>query len=136
MKGACLCGAVTLDVGDIPSPDLSACHCDPCRKWAGVALWGFMVPQDQFRAEGPVASYKSSGFATRSWCRDCGTQLWFRDDGEDYEVNPGLFEETRDWPLDRVVYADREPRHGRLAGDHKRVSKAEYEARWKHVPDA
>ena len=139
MNGTCLCGAVTLAVSGDPAAmaaDLSACHCDPCRRWSGAVLWGFEAPADGVRYEGPARAYRSSDFAQRAWCDECGTQLWFRDDGGPYELNPGLFEETRDWPLARVVYADRAAAHARLAGGHPTVTKAEYEARAAHVADA
>ena len=138
MRGACLCGAVTVEVrGDhaAQAADLSACHCDPCRRWAGAALWGFEAARDDVTVTGDVASYRSSAFATRHWCPACGTQLWFMDDGGPYELNPGLFAETRDWPLARVVYADRAAAHAEIAGGHRRVSKADYEAGAKHVGD-
>ena len=136
MRGACLCGAVTVEVrGDHARQraDLSACHCDPCRQWSGATLWGFEVARGDFGFAGPVGSYRSSSFATRTWCTACGTQLWFADDDGPYEVNPGLFEETRDWPLARVVYAEKAPAHAVIAGDHSRQTKAEYEATERHV---
>lgn len=136
MRGACLCGAVTVEVrGDraAMAADLSACHCDPCRTWSGAVLWGFEVAREDFDAQGPARSYRSSPFATRWWCDACGTQLWFEDDGGPFEVNPGLFAETRDWPLARAVYADRAAAHAVLSGDHPRRTKAEYEASARHV---
>ena len=137
MNGRCLCGAVRITVETADAASLSACHCDPCRRWAGAVLWGFDAPGDAVTVEGPVGEYRSSSFATRAWCRYCGTQLWFRDDGDaPYELNPGLFDETRDWSLRRVVYADRAAAHARLEGGHARVTKADYEARSQHVDDA
>ena len=139
MRGACLCGAVTLDVSGDPDAmraELTACHCDPCRTWTGAVLWGFDAPRDAVVVTGAVATYRSSDFARRAWCPACGTQLWFADDDGPLELNPGLFEATRDWPLARVVYADRAAAHATLAGEHRRVSKAAYEARARHAPDA
>ncbi|MBM2575631.1 GFA family protein [Jannaschia sp. Os4] len=137
MRGACLCGAVTVEVrGDhaAQAADLSACHCDPCRRWAGAVLWGFEAARGDVDVTGEVASYASSEFAERVWCPACGTQLWFADLDGPYELNPGLFEETRDWPLARVVYADRAAAHAEIAGDHARRTKAEYEATERHAP--
>lgn len=138
LDGHCLCGAVRVTVADggaEPSV-LSACHCDPCRRWSGAVLWGFEAEADRVSYRGPARAFRSSDFAQRAWCDECGTQLWFREDDGPYELNPGLFSGARDWPLTREVYADRAAAHVRLAGDHARLTKAEYEAGSPHVADA
>lgn len=138
ITGRCLCGAVTVTLAPeavAGVPDLSACHCAQCRRWAGV-LWGFDAGPEGVTVRGPARAYRASEFAQRVWCDACGTQLWFREDDGPYELNPGLFSEARDWPLTREVYADRAAAHARLAGDHARITKAEYEAGSPHVADA
>ncbi len=81
---------------------------------------------------GPVRTFRSSEFAERAWCGECGTALWFRTDGEAHELSPGLFEETAGWPLARENFADRA---GPLAltGDHARIDAASYERDNRHV---
>ena len=132
MEGACLCGAVTVRVepGD---RILSACHCSMCRRWTGSVQYGFAVPPEDTTISGPVKSYASSAFSTRAWCDTCGSALWLRDGEGDYEFVPGLFPETGDWPLDHENYVDRAPVSMRLAGDHRRITAAEYEATSPHV---
>ena len=80
--------------------------------------------------EGPVRTYRSSAFAERAWCDGCGTALWFREDGGPHELSPGLFDV--EWVLEREVYADRAGALA-LAGEHERVSAAEYEREHVHV---
>ncbi|MBM9593793.1 GFA family protein [Rhodobacteraceae bacterium MCCB 386] len=104
-----------------------ACHCSMCRRWSGAAMWGFATPADAVSVSGGIARYRSSAFAERAWCPECGTHLWIRDDGADYELTPGLFDDAADMPLDREVYADRAFACVRLAGDHPKVSRADYE---------
>lgn len=84
--------------------------------------------------EGPVKTYASSAFAERAWCDVCGSSLWIRDlpDGA-YELMPGLFENAGGGRLSREVYADCAPEGYALAGDHHRVTAAEYEAAHQHV---
>ncbi len=128
MTGTCLCGAVR--VRAVAAGALSACHCRPCRRWSGSVFAGFDA--EGVEIEGPVRTYRSSSFATRAWCEACGTHLWFRDDGGPFELSPGIFDEAGAWPLAREVYADR-ARAFALAGDHERVSAADYEAGHRHV---
>ena len=95
-------------------------------------MWGLVVPADDVEVTGEVATYRSSSFAERAWCPACGTQLWFREDGAGFELMPGLFDGASDLPLVREVYADRAFACVPLEGDHKRVTKDEYEGRNPH----
>lgn len=127
MRGACLCGEVRIEARAF-AREVSACHCDMCRRWSGAAMFAFGAPEDAVIVEGPVRMRASSEFAERAWCGECGTHLWFRERGEDYELSPGLFDEARPFPLVREVYADRAFAGCRLAGEHARITRAEYEA--------
>ena len=135
MKGACLCGAVTIEVAR-HEPGVSACHCGLCRRWSGAAFWGFVAPEEAVNVTGAVTTFRSSDFAERGFCATCGTHLWFRDDGDAaYELLPGFFEDMADAALTREVYADRAFRCVPLQGGHERVSKADYETTSSHVAD-
>lgn len=78
--------------------------------------------------------YRSSAFAEHAFCPRCGSQLWFNDveDGaqpRSYELMPGLFDAARSWPLRSEIYVDRAMDSVRLLGNHRRKTRAEYEAR-------
>ena len=126
--GHCLCGAVTLRVNG-HRPKVGACHCQMCRRWTGAALFNFVAAPEQVAFHGPFQAYRSSSFAERAFCRRCGSHLWIRDDGGDFELLPGLFEAAKDFPLISEVYVDDSLAAVRLEGDHRRVSRAEYESR-------
>ena len=127
LDGHCLCGAVQVRVTEHEAA-VSACHCSLCRRWTGAAQWGFSAPAAAVTVTGAVATYRSSPFATRAWCPACGTHLWLRDDGKDYEFVPGLFDGAATMPLSHEVYADRAFACVPLAGEHPRRTAAEYEA--------
>lgn len=50
-----------------------------------------------------------------------------------YDLMPGLFDAARDWPLRSEIYADRALASIRLEGNHRRASRAEYEAKHPHI---
>ena len=135
-NGQCLCGAVNVQVTG-PLGDISACHCEMCRKWSGSIQMGIEVPRDAVKITGPVKAYQSSSFSERAWCETCGSDLWLRDTegrGAGFiELVPGLFDNAGGATLTREVYADRCPQGYALAGDHERVNRAEYETNHPHV---
>ena len=132
MHGRCLCGAVEIVVAGEHGSTVGACHCAMCRRWSGGVFMEFTASAGAVTVRGPVRRHASSDFAERAFCPVCGSHLWFRDidaPGKDYELLPGLFPEAAGFALVSEVYADRAPAWARLAGDHRRTSAADYEAR-------
>lgn len=127
IEGHCLCGSVRLRV-DGHAAAVSVCHCSMCRRWSGLALAVFVARAGTVDVQGPVKVCRASSFAERAWCDCCGTHLWIRDDGGDYDLMPGLFDAARDFALVREVYADRAFAAARFDGAHARVTAAQYEA--------
>jgi hypothetical protein len=132
LEGRCLCGAVEVRVS-AHAGEVSACHCSYCRRWTGSAMWCLAAGDGAVEAGGPVRTWRSTPFSVRAWCGTCGTHLWIRDDDGDYDLVPGLFEGAAGLPMVREVYADRALASVRLAGDHPRVSAAEYQAAHRFV---
>lgn len=136
LTGHCLCGAVAVAVDGAHDPRVGACHCRMCQRWSGGLFLCFTAEASAVTVTGEVREFQSSPFARRGFCPACGSHLWFRDvprDGAgeaeaDYELMPGLFDAARGWPLRSEIYVDRAFASARLAGDHKRATRAEYEA--------
>ena len=136
LEGRCLCGQVTVRVAGGHDPRVGACHCRMCQRWSGGLFLCFTAPAASVTVEGPVTHYQSSPFSERAFCATCGSHLWMRDtdkDGADYELMPGLFDEARGWPLRSEIYTDRAPAYVRLAGDHRRSTRADYEQQNPHI---
>lgn len=79
-RGRCHCGRVRF-VADFPSRFVAHCHCESCRRAHGAAFvtWvGFRTPQVRV-VEGAdsLAAHESSPGTRRSFCRHCGTKLFF-----------------------------------------------------------
>jgi hypothetical protein len=133
MTGHCLCGAVTITVSGDHEPRVGACHCRMCQRWSGGLFLCFKADASAVTVTGEVARYRSSGFAERAFCPRCGSHLWFNDvkageEPQSYELMPGLFDAARDWPLRSEIYVDRAMASVHLVGDHRRKSRADYEA--------
>ena len=133
ITGHCLCRAVTITVAGEHDARVGACHCRMCQRWSGGLFVCFTADASAVSVTGEVTRYRSSAFAERAFCARCGSHLWFIDveDGarpRSYELMPGLFDEARTWPLRSEIYVDRAMASIRLAGNHRRKPRAEYEA--------
>jgi hypothetical protein len=139
ITGHCLCRAVTITVAGQHDPRVGACHCRMCQRWSGGLFLCFTADPSAVTVTGPVTRYRSSSFAERAFCPRCGSHLWFNDvdaDGrpQSFELMPGLFDAAQDWPLRSEIYVDRAMACVRLQGDHRRKTRAAYEADHPFVP--
>lgn len=136
LAGRCLCGAVRIDVAGPHLGAVGVCHCRICQRWNGTVWGAFEAEPEAVTVTGAVARFASTPFSERAFCPTCGTHLWLRDTDRDdaaYELMPGLFDGAAGFPLISEVYSDRAPAYGALAGDHRRKSRADYEATNRHV---
>lgn len=81
VQGGCLCGAVRFEI-ELPSKWCAHCHCTMCRRahGAGFITWVGME-KTQFRiiaGEDELSWYRSSPPASRGFCRQCGSTLFFQ----------------------------------------------------------
>ena len=134
MRGACLCGAVRLEA-DPAAAQAHACHCEMCRRWTGSAFVVVPVDAEGARFEGAesIRTYPSSAWAERAFCGTCGSTLYFRMTAEGpmqgrYFMALGLFDEPDGFPLASELFIDRKPAGYAFAGEHPRLTKAEFEA--------
>ena len=79
ITGGCLCGAVRYEASE-PPVGAGYCHCSMCKKArGGIFAVGASFRRDRFRfTHGEPKIYKSSAFAERGFCGDCGTPLFYR----------------------------------------------------------
>lgn len=78
IKGSCLCGAVKVTL-EIDEPEFGACHCQMCQKWGGgPALTVDGGRSASLKGEEFIATYASSEWAERGFCKRCGTHLFYR----------------------------------------------------------
>ena len=106
-RGRCMCGRVRF-VARFPSRFCAHCHCESCRRShsAGFVTWiGFLSPQVTVESgAGDLAVYASSPGTRRSFCRVCGTKLFFESGKWPGETHVALA--AFDDPVDRAPEGD------------------------------
>ncbi|MFW5655845.1 MAG: GFA family protein [Roseicyclus sp.] len=136
LDGRCLCGSVTIRVDGDHVAAVGVCHCTLCQRSSGL-LWGaFEASAEAVTVTGEVTRHASTSFSERAFCPRCGSNLWLRDIGDDaapYELMPALFPEAADFPLVSEIYIDRRPAYVPLTGDHRTATRAQWEAKNRHV---
>ena len=89
-EGGCLCGALRYSFTSAPD-DAGYCHCRLCQHSAGapVMAWATFPAEAFHYAQGAPGIYRTSAWGQREFCRDCGTQLLFRntDHGKTVDLN-------------------------------------------------
>jgi hypothetical protein len=83
VSGGCQCGAIRYRMSGAFG-SASICHCRMCQKAfgsCGAAL--VAVPFETFKwTRGTPAEFRSSAIVARGFCKDCGTPLYLREDGD------------------------------------------------------
>ncbi len=89
--GGCLCGAVRYRAAADPVRAV-ICHCGTCRKVSGAAFLSFVhFPKDAFTwTSGAPTRYRSSAYAERGFCPQCGSTLTMHEDVLDDRVQVSL----------------------------------------------
>ena len=78
IEGSCLCGEVKIEIQKEPKT-FGACHCSSCRKWTGGVFMSVAGGKDlKFSDEDLVGQYSSSEWAERGFCKNCGSNLYFK----------------------------------------------------------
>jgi hypothetical protein len=99
-SGGCQCGNLRYQVtGALSDPVI--CHCRMCQKAFGS--WGAALlnaPAGGFLwTRGEPGTFRSSSIVTRGFCRDCGTPMFMREDGDShYELAIGTLDDPTDVP--------------------------------------
>ncbi|PJG85987.1 GFA family protein [Conservatibacter flavescens] len=128
MQGHCLCGAVTLTAHS--NKALNACHCGICRKQTGGGA-AFSLHSEGIQTTGDehITHYQSSPWASRAFCKNCGTPLYVHLLGSnDYYVAAGIFDEP-DFSLAAQLFIDKKANYYALANDTPKITEAEFLAK-------
>lgn len=127
-SGKCLCGAIAFTALPV-SDQMDACHCSKCRKWSGGVL--FAVPCSDLTIDNADALgvYQSSDWGERVFCRNCGTNLFWRMlDGSMDVVMIQAFDDPSTFEFGAEAYIDEKPANYEFANDTKKMTGEEFMA--------
>ena len=88
LTGKCMCGAVAFEFR-ADREDVTACHCGQCRSWSGHYWASLNVPFESLKVikgDDALGWFKSSNYARRGFCKECGSALfWHADKLDDHK---------------------------------------------------
>jgi hypothetical protein len=130
MTGQCLCGAVKFTAEDVPH-QIGACHCGQCRRWASGPYFAVRAGSVTFEGEDNLGRYRSSDWAERGFCKQCGSSLFYRMIEEDrYMMAVGSFDDQSGFELARQVFIDQKPGFYAFAQETKTSTGDDFFARY------
>jgi hypothetical protein len=116
VTGHCLCGGVRYNA-TLKNREVGACHCSMCRRWSGGPL--LMVETDgalTFENAAHVGTYRASEWGERGFCRQCGTNLFWRmQDGSHVAISAGTLDKADGLTLTHEIFIDEKPAYYELA---------------------
>lgn len=128
MQGKCLCGAVTITTPD--NVDMNACHCGMCRRW-GSSPYMSVHAGSNVVITGTDRTFRSSDWAERAFCSECGTHLYYRLlPTDDHELSMGLFQDGPEFVFREQIFIDRKPRTYDFANHTEMLTEAEVFAKY------
>ncbi|RKF18238.1 GFA family protein [Altericroceibacterium spongiae] len=109
VSGRCLCGAVEI-VLEKPDPAINVCHCAMCLRWGGGPFAAVRAANHSIAGEDAVHIYRSSDWAERASCRECGSSLWYHylPDGH-LSFAAGLFTPPAYMAISEQIFVDEKP---------------------------
>ncbi|MGI9413543.1 MAG: GFA family protein [Hyphomicrobiales bacterium] len=116
--GSCLCGAVRYEVRG-PLADVHVCHCGQCRRQSGHCVAGTGAKRADFVLveERGLTWYRSSDWARRGFCAECGSALFWDDDGEEISISAGSLDQPTGLKVTKHIYVDEKGDYYEIADD-------------------
>jgi len=122
----CLCGAVSITATDI-NPKFTVCHCDTCRTWGGAPFFAVQCGKNVTLTGGDnIKRFASSPWATRGFCGNCGTHLFYQlNKSGEYNMPVGLFPTLSGLAMEMQYFSDQRPGYYCFSNQTKEMSKAQ-----------
>ena len=126
--GQCLCGAVRFEFDGVPTT-VGFCHCKMCRRWSGGAPFAAFPAAVRLLTEDSLRWHKSSEWAERGFCGECGTPLFWRmADMPEWGVSAGTLDNEKNLTVAKHIYIDDKPDFYDFSDDAPRFTGAQFTA--------
>ena len=124
-KGSCLCGKVTIQASKVDT-NLGVCHCSMCRKWSAGPFLAVDCGTDiKIDGEENIGVFNSSDWAERAFCKNCGTNLFYRlKQTKQHIVSSEIFGEP-EFNFDHQIFIDEKPNYYSFSNQTKNMTGAE-----------
>lgn len=123
--GSCLCGGVTFEISG-PLRPVIACHCIQCRKQTGTYMSATAAADSDLAItrDETLGWYRSSDSARRGFCRNCGSVLFWKADGNDStSIAAGAIDGPTGVPLDGHIFCGNAGDYYEIAGGTYRLER-------------
>ncbi len=119
----CLCGAVKVTVENI-DPKFTVCHCQMCRTWGGAPFFAVKCgTKVTIEGDDKVNLFKSSSWASRGFCSECGTHLFYKLNATgEYNMPVGLFPDLKGLTMDMQYFSDMRPSYYCFSNETKEMT--------------
>jgi len=103
-----------------------------CRRWGGGPALGVSCGSDvQIDGVDKLKLYKSSEWAERAFCDDCGTHMFYRLLAtNEYFVPAGLFQNELEFEFKEQIFIDMKPSYYEFANQTLNMTEAEVFAKF------
>jgi hypothetical protein len=125
-KASCLCGSVKIIAGEI-NPKFTVCHCDSCRVWGGGPFFAVQCGTNvEIEGNEKIKMYESSSWASRGFCSNCGTHLFYKlkKSGE-YNMPVGIFQNLKGLEMDMQYFSDQRPDYYCFSNETEEMTRSE-----------
>ncbi|NRA86314.1 MAG: GFA family protein [Rhizobiales bacterium] len=130
-KASCDCGAVSFEIR-LDAPNVGICHCASCQKissafYASVTYKG----EIEFNGNDYINTYNSSAWATRSFCKQCGSNLFYKlKETPEYHISAALFDDKSNFTLKTQMFTDIKPDYIVLNANTENMTRQECFDKW------
>ncbi len=125
VKGSCLCGKIELTAEEM-NTELGACHCSMCRKWSAGPFFAVDCGSNvKIESKDFLGVYNSSDWGERTFCKNCGTNLYYRlKEANAFHVSAELFDKT-DLNFTHQIFIEEKPSYYNFSDKTKNMTGAE-----------
>ncbi|MBT8077143.1 MAG: GFA family protein [Gammaproteobacteria bacterium] len=127
IEGGCLCGSIRYRASSMPLRGV-ICHCAMCRRHSGAPALSFVhFAREEFRWLGDEpARYRSSEFAERGFCRNCGSTVSMHEEvlADRVQIAVGSLDEPNRITIDDHVWTSEQIDWFDIADDLPRFSRS------------